>query len=141
MADVNLYFFVEDLNLTAGQRQTLIDQLKAIGRRDDAPNPKDLNHWRIRPDNRAVIYEAWFDEDHLTAIGMRDRLASIFGVAPATITFSTTQTAYGPAVTYTHSAQQKLRLGVFGGVSASYQQSQAAVQQFLRDNAAAWGDV
>lgn len=138
--DVNLYFYIEALNLTAGQRDTLVEQLKLIGRRDQDGNPKNRNHWRVRPDNLAVIFEAWFDEDHLTAVALRNRLAAIFGVAQASITYATNQTAYGPLVTYTYNSTARLRVGVFGGVSASYAESRAACLAYLAANAGTWGD-
>lgn len=136
--DVNLYFYIEALNLTAAQRQTLVDQLKLIGRRDQDGNPKNRNHWRVRTDNLAVIFEAWFDEDHLTAVALRNRLAAIFGVSQASITYAVTSTAYGPVVTYTYNASARLRVGVFGGVNASYQESQAQARAYLAANGASW---
>lgn len=138
MVDVNLYFYIENLNLTAGQKQTLVDQLRAIGRRDADANPHNHNHWRVRLDGDAVIFEGWFDDANLTAVGVRNRLAAIFSVAQTAITYTTTQTAYGPVVTYTYNAQQKLRCGVFGGLAATWAQSHAAVLAFLAANAAAW---
>ncbi len=136
--DVNLYFYIEALNMTAAQRQTLVEQLKLIGRRDADPNPKNRNHWRVRTDNLAVIFEAWFDEDHLTAVSLRNRLAAIYGVAQASITYATNQTAYGPVVTYTYNSTARLRVGVFGGTSASYAESQAQARAFLAANAGSW---
>jgi len=138
MSDVNLYFYIESLNLTAGQINTLIDQLQHLGQRNQDGNPRMRNHWRIRPDNKAVIFEAVWDDADLTAINVRNRLASIFGVAQASITYSTNSTAYGPLVTFTYGGVDRLRMGVFGGVNATYQDSQNQARHFLSDFAAKW---
>jgi hypothetical protein len=138
MADVNLYFYIENLALTSAQRDTLVDQLKAFGQRNADGNPRYRNHWRIRLDTQAVIFEAVWDDTQLTATAMRNRLAAIFGVANTSITYSTTQTVYGPVVTYAYSASATLRMGVFGGLTATYLDSQVAALQFLKDNSAAW---
>ena len=138
MADINLYFYVEDIALTVAQRNTLVEQLKLIGRKDTDGNPKNRNHWRVRPDNKAVIFEGWFDDTHLSAVGIRNRLASIFGVANTSITYTTNNTAYGPVVVYSYQSTERLRIGVFGGTSTTYAQSYAAVLDFLSDNQATW---
>jgi hypothetical protein len=136
--DVNLYFYIESLALTQPQREILVEQLKLIGRRDQDGNPKNRNHWRVRPDGLALIFEAWWDEDHLTAVNFRNRLAAIFGVAQASITYNTTSTGYGPLVTYSYNSTARLRVGVFGGVGATYQESQAAALAYLAANLATW---
>jgi len=138
MTDVNLYFYIENLALTPAQVNTLVAQLKALGQRNDDAIPRFRNHWRIRPDNQAAIFEGVFDSSDLTSLKARNRLAAIFGVSQTTITYATTTTAYGPLVTFTYDSVAQLRLGVFAGVAAAYADSQAAVRQFLSNNAAAW---
>jgi hypothetical protein len=108
--------------------------------RNDSQYPNERNHWRARTDNLAVIFEAVFDDSLMTAVAMRNRLAQLFVVSQASVTYATTQTAYGPVVTFTYNAIARLRMGVFGGVGASYTDSRAAAQAFLQANAAAWGD-
>lgn len=141
MTDANLYFYIESLALTLTQKDTLVTQIKAWGQRNNDGNPRFRNHWRVRSDNNAVIFEGVFDDANLTAVNVRARLATILGVSNASITYATTQTAYGPVVTFTYSSTARLRVGVFGGVSASYKESQDAVRQFIADNAAAWGEL
>ena len=138
MTDVNLYFYVENLNLTAPQQATLVAQLQALGQRNADNNPRMRNHWRTRLDGQAAIFEAWWDSSQLTAVAMRNRLASIFSVSQASITYATTQPVYGSLVTYTYASVDRLRLGVFAGANASYKDSQAAALQYLADNAAGW---
>ena len=139
MADWRGYFYVEQISLTAGQRATLIAQLQAIGERNNGIYPNERNHWRVRTDGLAVIFEAVFNDALLTAVAMRDRLASIFGVPSANITYATTSTAYGPVVTYSYQSTHRLRMGVFGGAGATYTQSHDAVLSYLHDNMGAWG--
>lgn len=94
MANKRLYFGLEDLNLNASQRQTLVEGLQALGVFNNDNNPGFRNHWRIRLDNRAIIFEAWFDEDTLTISAIKNRLATIFGVPIGNILHSLT---YSPA--------------------------------------------
>jgi hypothetical protein len=141
MADVELYFYVENVNLTTPQQQTLVDAVKAWGKRDQDPNPRHRNHWRTRLDNKAVIFEAWVDNDNLTLLSLRQRLATLFGVALAQVTGAVTTPSYGQLVTITYSSQVRARFGVFGGVTADYQTSQARCIEFLLANLAAWDIV
>ena len=136
--DVELYFYIENLALTAPQLNTLVTQLKALGQRNADPCPRYRNHWRIRPDNQAAIFEAVWDDADLTALNVRNRLAAIFSVSQASVTYATQSTAYGPLLTFTYSAVDRLRLGVFAGPAATYQQSQDEAKHFLADYAAGW---
>jgi hypothetical protein len=138
--DVNLYFYIENLAMTPAQVSILVTQLKALGQRNDDDIPRFRNHWRIRPDNQAAIFEGVFDSSDLTSLKARNRLAAIFGVTQVSVTYTTGSTAYGPLVTFTYNDTDQLRLGVFAGVAATYADSQSAVRQFLSDNAAAWGE-
>jgi hypothetical protein len=143
MANIRCYFGIENINLTNPQRLTLITGLQALGDNTSA-NPCNRNHWRIRTDNNAVIFEALFDEDNLTIDAIKQRLATIFGVAVGTISHSTSQNAtYGLIVTFTHSAQAKIRMVAFGynGSWRTWAESNAAARAYLAANAAAWGDV
>jgi len=135
------YFYIEVLSLTAGQKTTLVDQLQQMGLKNNSLYPHERNHWRTRPDNNAVIFEAVFDDTLLTAESIKTRLVNIFNVPSNQVTFTTTQTAYGPVVTYTYSNVQRLRLGIFGGLSATLQQSRDAVLAFLAANGAAWTEI
>ncbi len=136
-----LYFGIENINLTAPQKQSLIDGLKTL--EDNANNnPCNRNHWRLRLDNDAIIFEANFDESQLTIAAIKSRLATIFGVAVGTISHSTSQNAtYGLIVTFIHSAQNKIRMVAFGhnGTNwATVEQSRTAAQAYLAANSVAW---
>lgn len=134
------YFGIENLNLTNEQRATLVAGLQALGLNNQSPFPHLRNHWRVRPDNNAVIFEADFDENTLTIAAIKARLATIFNVAVGTISHSTNQSAYGLVVTFTHSAQAKMRMVAFGhdGVWPEWSESHAAAKAYLTTNAAAW---
>lgn len=138
MSHWNGYFYIENLGLNTAQRDTLIAQLRSMGLLNDSPYPNERNHWRTRLDGQAAIFEAVFDADQLTATAVRNRLAGIFSVLPEAITFTTVQTEYGPAVTYTHSSLQRLRLGIFGGLAETLLSSRAAATAFVMANLSAW---
>lgn len=136
MAERRFYFAVENLTLTAPQQQTLVDALKQLG--PDHPNPAYRNHWRVRLDNAAVIFEAQFEDDNFTAAALRQRLATIFGVPVAQVTSTTSNPAVGTLLTLSYQATPRLRCLIFGGASATYDDSKAAAQAYLATNAAAW---
>jgi uncharacterized membrane protein YccC len=142
MADIAVYMGIENLNLTNGQRNTLVSQLQALGQANSSPFPNLRNHSRIRNDNNAAIFEALFDDQTLTIAAIKQRLATIFGVAVGTISHSTNQVAnIGFVVTFTHSAQDKLRMVCFGhnGTSwPSWSVSNAAAVAYLQANSAQW---
>jgi hypothetical protein len=130
------YYGIENLGLNALQKATLVDALKQIGD-NHSPYPNHRNHWRVRLDNDAVIFEGKFSDEDWTADSVKNKLANIFGVNPATIGDSTQSTQYGPVVTYSRGGD-KLRLIAFGGLLASWEESHDKVLAFLADNRAEW---
>lgn len=102
-------------------------------------SPAIMNHWRVRLDHEAVIFEALFNEDNLTIDAFRNKLADIFGVDPSTITDTVQQTQYGPLVTFARSGD-RLRFLLFGGINATWMDSGDACRQFLSDNKDDWED-
>lgn len=136
MVTRHCYIGIEDLGLTAPQRQILINALKQLGP-SKAQQPCHLNHWRIRTDGLAAIFEAAFDEDTISISAVRGYLASIFGIDPNLITYTTASTQYGPLITYNRTGD-KLRLIQFGGAAPSWNASGAAVRAYLAANSAAW---
>lgn len=133
------YFYVEDLGLTQQQRLTLVNELKAWGLKNQDLHPNLRNHWHIRKDNKAVIFEAVFDADNMTELWFSNELAEIFSVPVGNITVSTTNTEYGPVSTFKYNNVDRLRMGIFGGLSADWLLSLTAALHFLADNQAAWG--
>jgi hypothetical protein len=141
--NIHCYYGIESLALTNPQRATLVQGLQQIGEANNAANPAQRNHWRIRPDNNAIIFEALFNEDHLTIAAIKQRLADIFGVNVSLITHTTSQSVYGLVVTFRYNSVNRLRSIAFGynGGWPAYGVSQQAARDYLAANAAAWGDT
>jgi len=131
------YYGIEDLALTQAQRETLIDALKKVGK-PRSLQPAYFNHWRVRNDNKAVIFEGRFDDDEWTVETVTNRLANIFGVNPAIITTNTNQTQYGPVVTFSAGGTDRIRMIAFGGLLATWEESHDLVLQYLANNIEDW---
>ena len=138
MSEWQGYFYVENLGLSAQQKQTLVDVLKVWGLRNQDLSPKKRNHWRVRLDGEAVIFEAVFEVDNITVLWFRTKLAEIFSVPVANITATTTNTDYGPVSTFKFLTVNKLRMGIFAGLSSTWAESRLAVLNFIADNRSAW---
>ena len=130
------YIGIEDIGLTAAQRQMLIDALKVLGPRAH-PQPSHLCHWRVRLDGKAAIFEADFGPGEVTIDGIKARLAAIFGIDPATISHTVAQTAYGPLVTFSRNGD-RLRMVQFGGANPTWEESWKAATAYLAANISAW---
>ena len=131
------YIGIEILSMTAGQRQTLIDALRAlVPERNEQPAWRV--HLRIRLDNQAAIVEARWQDAHITDASIRRYLAQAFGVAEGTVTSAATTNAFGRVLTLTQSAIQRVRFLLFGGVGASWEQSRQATLAYLAANLAQW---
>lgn len=143
MTNSHVYLGIENVALTNAQRNTLVSQLQQLGTANTDGNPSHRNHWRVRPDNQAVLFEAVFDENTVTIAAIAQRLADIFGIAVGSIATATQQTQYGLLVTYSRGGTPRLRSIAFGYNNGwpAYSISQAAALQYLADNAAAWGDL
>ena len=137
MANWHGYLAVENLNLNAAQRATLIDALRNLGPVSD-PQPARLNHWRTRLDGEAAIFEALFNESNLTVDKFKQRLGAIFGVDPATIDDATQSTAFGPVVTFSRGGTDYLRFLLFGGAGAAWMESGDECRGYLAANIAEW---
>lgn len=142
MADVELYFGLENLALTAPQKQTLVAALQTLGQRNGGL-PHERNHWRVRPDNDAMIFQAVWDDSNLTALQMRTWLASIFGVALNQVTSNLTTPNFSgqrqsQLLTFTYQSVARLRSVAFGGVSATREQSRLEALAYLAANAEDW---
>lgn len=131
------YIAVENMALNDNQRDTLRTALRALGPASD-PSPARLNHWRVRLDGQAAIYEANFQDSALTVQSFKDRLAAIFSVDPATVNHTTQQVSYGPVVTFERGGTDYIRFAAFGGVGATWEQSRQATLSYLAANSAEW---
>ena len=141
MANWHGYIAIENLNLNAAQRVTLIAEIQALGPASD-PQPARLNHWRTRLDGEAAIFEALFNEGNLTINRFKQRLGSIFGIAWNTIDHSvqniTFDTRTTPIVTFSRGGTNYLRVAAFAGTGATWAQSLLECAAYLAANAAEW---
>lgn len=137
----HFYLGIENLNLNASQRQALIDELKSLGPASD-PQPARLCHWRTRLDGEAAIFEALFNEDNLTVAKFKQRLATIFGVDPATIDHASITRHFAdgdtPVVTFSRAGTDYLRFALFGGAGAAWMQSGDECRGYLATNRDEW---
>lgn len=138
MAFINVYFYIENMGLTDAQAKQVTGALQGWGTRNEDRNPRNRNHWRVRLDGRAAIFEAWVDDGQLAVSWFQGKLAQLFGVANESIGSTVKTSAWGPYVDFTYLGVPKLRMGVFGGVNAEYGESRAAALGYMAENAAAW---
>lgn len=141
MALRRFYIGVENLALTPSQRDTLVGGIQQLGAKNGGSNPALRNHWRVRPDGDAAIFEAEFDEDNFSVLALRTRLAALFGVPLAQVTSATSNPASGTLLTMSYQSVARVRFLFFGGASATYAQSGDAARAYLAANAQAWGDA
>jgi hypothetical protein len=137
----HLYFGIENINLTNPQRDQVVASLQALGLQNGGPAHL-RNHWRIREDNQAAIFEADFDVADLTLLKFRTLLADTFGVLLSSITSAVVTASFGAGTTqiatFTRLGTNYLRLAVFGGVSATYEESRQEALFYLAANRVAW---
>jgi hypothetical protein len=147
MAQVSLYFGAENLALTNAQRNNFRNWVLTLGQRDTSPYPNErMQPPRIRLDNQAMIFEATFEDSHITAQAFINRLGVIFGVDPATITATTTSQTWGGIpnriYTFRRNSTNYLRCVMFGfnggGSLPSWDLSNRACLAYLAANAAEW---
>lgn len=137
------YIGIENLGLNASQKQSLVAALRQLGNANNDPQPALRNHWAIRADNEAVIFEALFDDDQWTIAKTKERLGALFGVAVGSINHTTSTLAVGgttsTVVRFTYNSQARLHLVIFGTLTADYETSRAAAVAYKIANAAQWG--
>lgn len=144
MANKHVYFGIERLPaLSAGQRATLVADLKGLGTANNSSQPAERNHWRTRLDNDAVIFEALFDETNIDIAAMKDFLAITFGVSASSIESNTQATVYGLVVTFSRLGTDYLRSIAFGYDAGwpTWNDSRLAVHVYLAANSAAWNEL
>ena len=145
MAEWRGYIGLENIALTNGQKSQLVTHLQGLGLNNNDPQPNRRNHWRIRLDNDAAIFEAAFDDATISIAAVKARLGIIFSIDPAQISHSVATPSFGGFTTqviiFTYQAVQRLRIAAFGTMSGTWTQSNAEVRGYLAANAAAWGDA
>ena len=139
MANKHLYFFMENTGLNETQRTTLVDWFKTFGRADNSPFPNLRMHTRVRLDNEAVIFESVLNEDWLTVEFLTNKLADVFSVDPGTITVDTSSNIYGTLADFQRPAgTSRMRIGVFGGINATWEESRLATVAYLSAFSEQW---
>lgn len=137
------YFGIENINLNSSQRAILITELRDLGPSNHL-QPAYFCHWRSRLDNDAAIFEAQFNEDNLTLEKFKQRLGSIFGVDPDTIDHASIQRDYAgygtPVVMFSRGGIDYLRMALFGGTAATWEESKQEALGYLSTNRGKWGD-
>ena len=135
------YCGIENLSLSPGQKATLVAAIRGLGPASH-PNPSHRNHSRVRLDGNAVIFHAEFADADLTPATIGHRLALIFGVPDASVTWTIANPTFAvrpsPVVTYRYLAADKVRLTAFGGLASTWPQSRTEVLAYLSANQAAW---
>lgn len=147
MANIYGYFGIENLALTNAQRNTLVSELGLLGQEDSGACHRRMIS-RVRLDNQAVIFRAVFDEAQLTPTAIRNRLATIFGVAANTITPTVTTVNLAgittQVVTFTRGGTDYLRCVLFGKSNGGWptiQQSGDAARAYHSAHRAEWDGV
>lgn len=144
MATWRGYWALEDLNLTGGQRQTLRNGILQYYQDNQAPTnlPHEMLHWRLSNDGTKAIFEAKFDEDHLTPSRFKAFLGNVFSIDPETINHtnsSITLDKYNtPVVTFSRGGTNYIRVALFGGVGGTWEVSHEPVQAYLNANRGEW---
>ena len=148
MANRHVYFGIENLGLTSGQKLVLLTALDSLGQ-GDGNQPAELNHSRTRLDNEARIYEALFDEVAISIQAFKNRLGAIFGVDPSLILHSIQNVVFVNLTTavvtfqYPLVANERIRVNIFGYdglVWPSWRESAIETRRYLFENAVAWGE-
>lgn len=134
------YIAVEDMALTEDQRAAVVATFRDLGPTSDR-NPAHLNARRVSLDGTKAIFEALFNEDHLTVNNVRQFLANAVDVNPDVIDAAVTQTARGPVVTYGAGGTDRMRFLLFGGTGATWEESRQQVLTYLRNNIAEWETI
>lgn len=131
------YFGIENVGMNNAQRGELVQALRKIGRQG-GDSPAKINHWRVRLDNDAAIFEAEFADDELSVNSVKKYLGAVFGISWTTIAANTQQTQYGPLVTFSRNNTDYLRMILFGGIGAEWSESGDKCRAYLAANRAAW---
>ncbi len=133
----HIYLGVEVLSMTAGQRQTLIDALRALlPVRNEQPAWRV--HHRMRLDNQAAIIESYWRDGDVTEAKFIAYLANAFGVPVGNVTSTVATNIYGRVLTLAYSSVQRVRFLLFGGGGVTWEQSRQATLAYLSANSAQW---
>lgn len=131
------YIYLENIALNATQRANLVAALRALGNQT-GNHPHLISQFGVRLDNEAAIFEAVFADNDLTVSRVKQYLADVFGISPNQIDHVATSNQYGTLLTLSRGGTDRIRLGMFGGVGASWETSRQATNQYLIDFKGLW---
>jgi hypothetical protein len=145
MANIRLYFAIENISLDKEKKDKLVEALKALGANNSAPQPSDRNHWRERLDGDALIFCALFDDRTIAPDAFADYLAKRLGIDKTEVSQAKTQPIYATTasdkISMAYHAVEYLRVLLFGGERGDAKKSNVEVLAYLKANAAAWGEI
>jgi len=137
------YFAVENLALNDSQRDTRVQGLRSLGPTTRA-RPAQLCHWRTRLDGQAAIFEALFEDEVLTVEWWKVKLGALFDINHTTIDHAIASYDWGgqqtPVVTFSWGGTPYVRVALFGGTGATWQESGDACRAYLAANIDEWED-
>lgn len=119
MAMKHCYFVVERQNISIANWDVLKALFEAMGQHG-SPFPMYNNHWRIRLDGDAVIYESNFDTTEVSVEAFKQLLADEFGVDVSEIEDEQSVVVYGDYETnvwqfiYPIAGQDRFKVERFG---------------------------
>ncbi len=137
------YIGIESLALNATHRAILIDAIKALGP-TSGPSPARMNHWRVRLDGEAIILEAAFNPLNIDVGSFKTRLAALFGVNRDDISSRNQSHNYSGEppdtliITFAHNEVDRIRVALFGGPAATWDQSGNECRGYLAANREEW---
>lgn len=141
MAEWHGYVGFENLALDVARRNALHQALTALGP-DSDPQPARVLHWRTRLDNEAGIYEAAFDTGKVNLTAWKARLATLFGVDPATVDHEVRVLSFAGGQTQvwtlSRGGTDYLRVALFGDAWATWEESRQETLGYLALHRAEW---
>lgn len=134
----HFYIGTDNLALTSAQWIIVMDLLMALGPGDSEQMPQLRNHWAIRQDGDAAIFEANFEDTETSVEDFKQMLADAFGVSVDSIDHVASDIQYGRLYLFSRLAVDYFRVFIFGGPGADLKTSRQATKEYLSDNADDW---
>lgn len=144
MTNAHIYFVAERQSISIGNWSALITLFEAMGT-NDSPMPAFNNHWRIRLDGDAVIYESKFDTSEVSLEAFKQLLADEFGVDVGDIESVISSADYAEIGTtvwqFKYNSVDRFKVERFGAGGATWQQSGDECRGYLAANRDEWDQI
>ena len=144
MNTVHVYIAIEDLGLNPSQRQRVFDAVQTFYQAHQVATdqPHERWHGRFNVDRTQAIFEALFDDAQLSVATFKQLLAAEFDRDPGEIASRRQDTTLAaepsPFWTFSYNGTDYFRVGVFGGLGASREQSRQEAQQYIQNQPSDW---